>query len=537
MHGNRIHNLIKAKYQIINNMSPPCETYVLKCKNRNIISLVDIFLKFKGASKIESTSKNENKSHNKYDTHVLVLESLSKKNIFKYFPKMINFLRTRNNIFIIDDYVSVSNTTTGNVYAMFLNKNVNNIKNFKQKTSFQKADLNLYDCKKSFSDIGFIGDIFQKNNYTTLLAENGYNSIFKNPYCQNQLQPNFNHTSFPYGKIMSFLTNHNDEYNSTYTGQCKASFFDLLTYSQDFYRYNNDNPKFSINWLTGFKDKSLDSYERADLALTEFFITNSDILDKSFFFLLTDKGEMINDDEEKSTKNIDDIKPFMLISIPKYFNKTNKIYQNLKDNSEGINISSFDIYATLYSIAEQIDSKKFDENDDTKNNFLKGKNIFQPIGKRSCFNLNIDHENCIDSYIFTPLKYVPEEILQTFQYIFIKVLNNKLKESKLDGYCHELTLKPNSPFKISYILNNNKDIFWKITGTVKPGNAIFTSIFDDELNLFIDDIKRHNPNENQSLPCISNNRYSIYCQCNKKLFFKYHKKKYNKKHNVFKKYF
>ncbi|CEF63151.1 Protein of unknown function DUF229 family-containing protein [Strongyloides ratti] len=530
MYGNRLHNLIKSKYQIINNQPPQCETYILKCKNGNIITLVDVFLKFKSTPKMEVISRNENKNHSKYDVHILVLEGLSKKSIYQHFTKVTNFLRTRSNVFTIDDYVSVSNTTTGNVYAMFSNKNINDVKSFKQKMFYQKADLNLYDCKKSFSDMGFIGDIFQRNNYVTLLAENGFNSIFKNPNCPNQFQPNFNHTSFPYGKITSFLTSTDDEYNSIYTGQCKASFFDLLTYSQDFYRHNSESPKFSINWITGLQNKSTNGFERADLALTEFFITNSDILDKSFFFLLTDRGEMVNDDDEKPTKTIDDVKPFMLVSIPKHFSKTNKLYQNLKNNSKGIDISSFDIYATLHNIAEQIDSTNVDGEIEIKNNYLKGKSIFQPISKRSCSNLNINHQNCIDSYTFTTLKYVPEEILQIFQYIFIRALNNKLKESKLDMYCYKLTLKPNSPFKISYILNDNKDIFWKITGTVKPGNGIFTSIFDDEFNLFADDIKRLNPIKSQNLPCISSSRYAPYCQCNKKLFFKNNKKRGNKRH-------
>uniref|UniRef100_A0A0N5BNR9 Peptidase_S8 domain-containing protein n=1 Tax=Strongyloides papillosus TaxID=174720 RepID=A0A0N5BNR9_STREA len=535
MYGNRLHNLIKTKYQIINNAPLSCETFILKCKNGNIISLVDVFLKFKSTPKFESNSRNQARK-SKYDVHVLVLEGLSKKAILQHFTKTIKFLKNRDNIFIMDKYISVSNITTNNVYAMFLNKNVNDIKSLKKKSSVQKADVNLYDCKKSFSDMGFIGDIFQKNNYLTLLAENGHSSIFKNPNCHNQLQPNFNYSSFPYGKIVSFLVNSDNEYNSLYTGQCKASFYDLLTYSQDFYRYNSENPKFSINWLTEFKNKSFGSLDRADLALTEFFITNSDVLDKSFFFLLTDKGEMLNDDEEKVSKTIDDIMPFMLISIPKNFNSTSQLYQSLKENSEEANISSFDIYATLYDIAERLDPKKHETNNDINNNFLKGKSMFQSINDRSCLNMNVDYQFCKDSYAFTPLQYVPEEVLRTFQYIFIKSLNNKLKELKLDTYCHKLSLKSNGLFKISYVLNDYQNVFWMITGTTEPGGGIFKAIFDDELNLFDETIKRLNPNEKQSLPCVSNNPYSWYCQCDKKAYLKANSKMIYGKNRSHKKY-
>uniref|UniRef100_A0A0N4ZT60 VWFA domain-containing protein n=1 Tax=Parastrongyloides trichosuri TaxID=131310 RepID=A0A0N4ZT60_PARTI len=529
MYGNKAENLIKTKYEIINNTSPPCQTFVLKCKNGNTISLVDVFIKFKETNKLESSSKKELKK-NKFNAHIFVLEGLTKKSMYQNFPKMIEYLVKKGNTFIMNKYSAINNMTIGNSYAMFLNMSINVVRNLKKRSDIKKPDINIYDCKKSYFDKTFIGDIFYKNNYVSLLAENNYYSIFKNTKCIHQIQPSFNYSSFPYGKLISFLTNHDSEYRSTYTGQCKASFYDLLVYNQDFLKYNINKPMFSINWFSEFLNKDKDSFERSDLALTEYFITNSDIFDDSFVFVITDRGGTIDDNDEKIFKTIDDINPFMLVSIPSNFDKTHELFKNIKYNSENTNISSFDIYASLYDIAENIFVNSFDGESDLLLNSLKSKSIFRSIPNRSCFNMGIDHYSCMDSYVFKTILYLPEEVLLTFQNVMLKSLNNKLKEGKIESYCYKLQLKTNVPLKISYALNEDNNIFWKITITVEPGDGIFTAIFDDNLDLFYEDIKRQNSlNTKNNTNCFVKGKYAQYCECNKEAFLKRNKKKSLKK--------
>uniref|UniRef100_A0A0N4ZW29 Sulfatase domain-containing protein n=1 Tax=Parastrongyloides trichosuri TaxID=131310 RepID=A0A0N4ZW29_PARTI len=537
----------------ITNAKPECDTIEIRCHHVNKKNIVfsDLILqvfKKKHFSKVPPNflvnSYPINQINNKYNVHIIVLDSISQYNAQRGFPKTIKYLNNYYDAINFKYLNKVGPISLQNAHGFLVNRLAMPLYNFKNlettQSDYSKMGRNF--CNDYLDDQPYIAKYYRKLNYTVMLAEDSKKNVFAWPNCKGFKYNVAHHTARTYVmRLFDSRFNFNGQYLKTFESKCIKNHEYQFKYLSSFMNTYKDTRIFTKTWITHMSHDNLTGHFKYDGYLLEYFKKNKDLFDNGFLIFMADHGFKMGDYRHTDDGNYEDNNPFLFISVPKKLrDKDSEVMENLKYNSEK-HVSHFDIYATLFDIATEgsrqdfKNMNPFDLNTIIKNDRIKGLSLLRKIKKkRTCLDMKISSQFCLCrekfyEYNGSTLRKIknrnndqpkndPNVIVNVIKKNFVKVINKILEEGKFMKICAKLTVKKDGLFRMKYMISETNKLIFLVRQEMNP-KGIFEAYFNEDGKLdsmLIVRIDKYTP---YSEVCLRGDYRRQFCYC-KSLFKK-----------------
>ncbi|KAK5980923.1 hypothetical protein GCK32_018015, partial [Trichostrongylus colubriformis] len=129
---------------------------------------------------------------------------------------------------------------------------------------------------------------------------------------------------------------------------CSELHLEMLDYMEKFMRSYPGVPKICHVWPVNLAHDSMKNLYHADDQFLKFFKRNTEHLDNSFLFFMSDHGPRSEGIEKVRLGKYEQNNPFLMVSIPKRYRNT-AIHEQLKKKSEVL-MTHYDLHATFMDI-------------------------------------------------------------------------------------------------------------------------------------------------------------------------------------------
>ncbi|KAL3985846.1 hypothetical protein ACH3XW_40330 [Acanthocheilonema viteae] len=285
---------------------------------------------------------------------------------------------------------------------------------------------------------------FINQSYASIMVED-WPSMFIWPNCNGFPKAPTDH----YGSALVLRPKAKKDFNAYfYKGECHEVYHKVLDFVDKFLNEYKGFSKFALIWLSQLAHDSVNGLYRADKHFANFFHKNVENLKNSFLFVLGDHGLRFGGIRRTNTGYNEDNNPLLMVAVPEYLRSNEQLILNLKKNSRK-HTSQYDIYATLYDIAQYARKKSFqkwDEHDFSKEfgkirGGIRAKSLLRPIRyDRTCEEMEIPDQYCICKKQWYKMDIHNENVTKAAQFIINKI-NDYLKEKSTDEKCETLHLK------------------------------------------------------------------------------------------------
>uniref|UniRef100_A0A0N5A6R3 EGF-like domain-containing protein n=1 Tax=Parastrongyloides trichosuri TaxID=131310 RepID=A0A0N5A6R3_PARTI len=518
----------------IEGAKPNCDVFEVKCHDKilNKVVFKDMFthiVKIKNKP-IEDVTLFKNKYpvkqlRNKYNVHVIVLDSTSYFNILHDFKETIKYLKNEYSAVPFKYNNKIGDTSKSNGYAFLLNTNKVGGHNYKSKKENK--------CRERLDNFPYIGKYYRQLNYTVLNNVDSLETVFTESKCTGLRNQFHHHTLAPY--TIRMQTNKYGEFKTFKNHQrskCRKNVEFQLNHLIEFMKVYEDSNQFSLTWLTKlFKNEGTGFFDY-DEYFKDFFKKNKKMFDKSFLVFMSDRGRRSGAFKSVELNDFEASNPFLVIAPPKDLRRNNsEVLQNLKLNSDK-HTSHFDTYATLIDIVTEgsksnyKNMKPFYLTNIMKYEKIKGISLLRKIeGERSCRDMGIKFEDCL--YREKLIKYnssiinqintdknislLDDTIVNVLRRNFVNELNDQLKLGGIEKHCASMSQNFEKELDVKYTYTDDNKIIFHLKINVLPMGT-FEAYFNEagELSSSIERIDKNDKG------CLSNHKYKKFCYCTKR---------------------
>ncbi|CEF70079.1 Protein of unknown function DUF229 family and Alkaline phosphatase-like, alpha/beta/alpha domain and Alkaline-phosphatase-like, core domain-containing protein [Strongyloides ratti] len=535
-----------GSWKDINKSKPDCDVFEVQCKT----TLWPYFLVFKDLylqitkTKIKpmnvtflKDSYNINTINNKYNVHLIILDSISYYSALRGLKNTISYLEKEYSGVTFKMHNKIGSNSQPNGHGFLLNRRISSLHNFldvkKTKVSDYEA-VGKTGCDEYIDDQPFIAKYYQQFNYTILSGEDFLDTVFTSHKCKGFKYTYAHHSTRPYilrlydqkyPDNLSYLTLHNSK--------CKGYIKYQFNYLEEFMKTYNDSKQFSFTWITNIAHEHLTGHYEHDNYFKKFFKTNKKLFDNGFLILMSDHGFRLGNYRNTEIGAFEEKNPFLIISPPKDLrNNNSEVLNNLKINSNK-HTSHFDVYATMLDILTEGSRTNFNNmtyfnfTNIIKNDTIKGTSLLREINqKRTCYSMEITSEYCLctenfikynqtfkdtilyDGNIVNKIDTITDKLKENF----IVTINKQLEKGNITKYCKKMTEKKNGKFELKYLYTEDKHIIFYIKQEVLP-KGIFEGYINEDGNVITSSIERLDRYGPYAEQCVPKNPYKKFCYC------------------------
>uniref|UniRef100_A0AC35TG89 Sulfatase domain-containing protein n=1 Tax=Rhabditophanes sp. KR3021 TaxID=114890 RepID=A0AC35TG89_9BILA len=507
----------------IQNESPDCDTFEVKCENKSNYQVVfeDLFIQIKKLDKIPQRKATFLKSnytlnadgHN-YSVHIIIIDSLSSSHLVRGLPKTRDILLEKYKAVELKQVNVVGENSFPNAMGLFMNRQSFAVDDKLQNRPSIPGDYSNA-CKAQKELSFFMPNQYLESGYVTMSSDDWPESAICYDNCRGFDDLYEHHSSEPFVR----LKDTNKVYKDSFDQKCKKSHHFQLNYLEEFINKYQNRKRFSYTWSDDLIHDSINNIFAADVDYAKFFTDNQKALENSFIFFGGDHGHRMSTFGGTTLGQYEKLNPALFVAVPKKLRENKELMKNLKDNSMK-HVSHFDTYATLLDINTEADRTNF-KNLATFNfstivkDTIKGLSLFRPIDdkKRDCYTMRITGIYCLYQHLFQDLTVNVTGITKELKSAFVKELNLKIQNNNLTEKCSEMTLNEEKPFKIKFIINTNKTFVYNIVGFTLPGNANYRGYFNEDMSLSESDFFRIDSYREQAEVCERMSPFRKYCYC------------------------
>uniref|UniRef100_A0A914Y6D9 Uncharacterized protein n=1 Tax=Panagrolaimus superbus TaxID=310955 RepID=A0A914Y6D9_9BILA len=201
------HNIVYGSWiKVINGTKPECDVIEVECrlfaKNE-----VEVFYQYLHAQIYRNTTKIPSpslpKPPEKYDVHIIILDSVGRTQFIRSMPKTIHLLREYYEAVPFRYLNKIGLNSRPNGFAFLMGKTAYQI----PKSLFSRGYSSDYPeevCKMAVDNDQFIGFRYQDAGYVTMMSEDWANGEFTWPNCRGFQKTPMDH----YMKYISYLYIH-----------------------------------------------------------------------------------------------------------------------------------------------------------------------------------------------------------------------------------------------------------------------------------------------------------------------------------------
>uniref|UniRef100_A0A0N5A6R2 Sulfatase domain-containing protein n=1 Tax=Parastrongyloides trichosuri TaxID=131310 RepID=A0A0N5A6R2_PARTI len=542
--------IIFGKWNEIKNARPDCDVFEVNCfSNRsNKVIFTDMFIqiyKMENKPPLEKvTFLNDNYPiediKNKYNVHVIVLDSISHYNLLRGLKNTKEYLEDEYSAVTFKYNNKVGLNSRPNGLAFLINTRIKELHDLHNSKETKPSDFILKGddgCRESIDNYPFIAKYYRQLNYTVYYGEDSKGNVFAASGCVGLNRQVAHHTLRPYT-----LRIHNNIYGSKKTLlknhdlKCRRPVEYQLNHLAKFMKTYEDSKQFSLTWVTRLSHYEMTGHFEYDGYLKRYFKKNKDMFDKSFLIFMSDHGFRIEGFRNTEQGEFEDNNPFLIISPPKKLRKEkSEALKNLRINANK-HTSHFDIYATLLDIATEGSRRRFrgmspfNLTTIIKNDKIKGLSLLREIKvNRTCYDMEVTSEYCLCQQQFIKydqsiinkiygdmnITFKSSSIVMTIKRNFINKLNEQLVIGNITEYCDLMKKNTDGIFDLKYTYNNNKKIIFKARIEVLP-KGIFDAYFDEFGKHTGSSINRIDRYAKFAETCLPTHPYRRFCYCKRK---------------------
>lgn len=441
---------------------------------------------------------------------MLGIESLSRLNFIRSFPKTEKFLRNTGWT-SLDGYNKIGESSSSNIMAVLSGLNASS------SSLYYKSE-----GQRDLDDFPFIWKDFKQAGYVTAFGEDMGNSNTFNFEQTGFIDPQTDYYPRPYIVATEKFLKRNNKNNNKYCTGPELSFERILNYALDFAVTFLNKPYFGFFWTSSVTHNDINAAFSLDSHLVEKLesFEQHGVFNNTLVILFSDQGTHWGEIRNTSVGWYEERLPFVYLRVPESFKNLNNNYKyNTQDIIQALKInerrltSPYDLHETLRDILERAGGKSSYKSDcSTCQSLLK----FVPY-ERGCEDVGVSPHWCACSE-FTSHSSASEIAIKGAQN-FLSYVEEIVKDYEdEDGrLCAKLELKKINRFDEIRLKNNNTGIrkfFYQIE--VTPGNAVYevTMDLDENKNFQVSEheISRINSYKHVA-DCISVISHKKYCYC------------------------
>lgn len=460
-------------------------------------------------AKIEKVIKKQNL----YSVMIIGVDSVSRLNMHRQFPKTMDYLKNNMSAIEMFGYNKVGDNTFPNLVPLL--------------SGFHEKELNF--CRKGDSDVmdkcPLLWNKFQEFGYRTFYAEDTpHISTF------NYLKPGFHKQPTDY-YFRPFILAAEDAIGSNKSGNCHLCIGHIseteaiLSWLEPFVKHFNNRPYFSFAWINSLTHDYLNHGSLGDIFYAKLFerLHSAGDLKNTIVIFMSDHGMRWGSIRDTYIGRLEERLPALLISFPPSFiKKYSNLVENVKINAFRLT-TPFDLFATLKNILSIENDTLLMENwfvpsEMAPNYFKRALSLFNTIAKnRTCDEASIEEHWCTCQQS-EKISVHDKEVIHIADYL-ITVLNNKLK---IHTDCAKLVKDKITGARLRAPTKHLKaskeyDIFdYTVSVRTEPGSGVFEGtvrfVPKNHTHVLLGDISRLNLYGNQSY-CIKNANLRKYCYC------------------------
>ncbi|CAD5228825.1 unnamed protein product [Bursaphelenchus okinawaensis] len=456
-------------------------------------------------------------SRNKSNVYIIILDSTSTSSVKRSLPKTKRYLEVHHQAVTFDYLNKVGLNSKPNAYGFLLNEAPEDVTGPDGATIVKRQNDDY--CNVSLNNFSFVGYHFQHEGYKTFMFDEGGLGVLSAPNCVGFNKSVADHYLRQFGRRIED-DNFNDLesfYYNMYTAQCRDPFNVLFDTIHQFGKSYEDINKFGLLWVTYQAHDSFNGLYRADDKMLELFENMTDMLDDSFFIFMGDHGPRLGPSRNTYVGDLEELNPFLMITVPKHLRQNKNLQELLKHNSQEM-VSHYDVYATLSHIARHSDkwtnSTKFSEEafkpTDIK---LKGSSLLHKLPyPRNCKTLLIPSRFCLCQKSERTIQ--DSTLSENVGTKAVDLMNMAIQNGTLGGKCAVLTVdKENSKNIIE--TSHGYDTYYTLKLRVKPSNGLYNIEFritNSTAKLTSTTFSRVDAYYEQS-KCIDRSFLQNYCYC------------------------
>ncbi|VDN52007.1 unnamed protein product [Dracunculus medinensis] len=281
---------------------------------------------------------------------------------------------------------------------------------------------------------------FIRKKYATFVADE-WCCAFTWPNCYGYKNPQFDHYAAPLIGRVETKKVAAEFAKSFFDNDCQSKYHKIIEYSEKFVKTYDGVAKFVVVWFS-FAHNDLNSLYPADKYFADFFENNIEQLKGSFIFWMADHGLRFGGPRQTKAGFIEDNNPFLAIAVPEYLRSNAQLLLNMRRNSKR-HTSQYDIFATLYDIANVAGRKNF--NDWSFHDFrddlglvrggTRARSLFRPIlYDRTCQEMFIPMDHCICLNSWRNLPNDSKEVIHIAE-VLVKYINDEVRNATPTGSC------------------------------------------------------------------------------------------------------
>uniref|UniRef100_A0A0N5C3E0 Sulfatase domain-containing protein n=1 Tax=Strongyloides papillosus TaxID=174720 RepID=A0A0N5C3E0_STREA len=541
-------NVKLGKWKNIKNARPECDVYEVICKSKTSGRIVfyDIFLQLYKLNDLPSEkvhflqqSYPVEKIKHKYNVHVIVVDSLSHFNAMRGFPKTLEYLKSHYKGVMFKYLNKVGYGSQANGHAFLLNRRVIDLYDF-ETDQFSISDYGepIKAYKKYLDSEPYIGKYFRQLNYTVLMNEDSFESVFSMYNSKGFFGNIAHHTTRPFfRKIKKLYSIKKYREGRLIKSKCLENPDYQLEYLKLFMESYKNRRQFTLTWIAQIAHNHLTGHFQFDTLFKNFFESNKEILDNGFVIFMGDHGFKMGPYRVTELGAYEDNNPFLVIAPPKELRcKKSEVLENLIYNSNK-HISQFDVYTTMLDIATEgsrsnfKDMKQFNFSEIIKDNQVKGLSLLRKIENyRTCFEMEVSSQYCLCSMIYrnfnkevfekvkmkngnhlAELNYA-NDIIKIIRKNFINYLNYVLRKARIKNICTNFRESKKGFIDIKYSVSKNRTLIFLVKQEVKP-KGIYETYFNEKGDLYGVPILRVDRYHSYVKKCSPPKHVEMYCYC------------------------
>uniref|UniRef100_A0AC35UD66 Sulfatase domain-containing protein n=1 Tax=Rhabditophanes sp. KR3021 TaxID=114890 RepID=A0AC35UD66_9BILA len=513
---------------------PECDVFEVVCRQYNNTMKVfqDIFLhvkkrKFIMKEEVDFLKDPSTITKHGYNVHLIIVDSISYYNALRGFKKTVEYLENEYKSVPMKRLNKNALNSLPNAHGFLINRRVPDLNDFELLRPRKRTEyLGKGYCNTPLDNSTYIGKYFRQLDYVTMTGEDYSIAAFNWPDCKGFEKANAHHHTHPYElRLQNKHFNKKKIFQHNFEKKCLTSHKYQMDYLTDFMNIYPNNKKFSYTWITNIAHDHLTGFYPYDSYFQKYFEKNKKNFDNSFLFFMSDHGFRFGDYRNTPIGEYEDRNPMLFISVPQSLRTNKQLMQNLHENSNK-HVSHYDLYASLLDILTEAGRKNFtnmgpfDLSSIMKHDKIKGKSLFRPINERErdCYSMDISSEYCMCQLHYREFKYFKQSRAEVLlKEVFVKEINLRLKEGKIEDLCSPLTLNETAPFLMKYAINKNGQLLWKVKGITIPGNGLFETVFNEKLEIISKDMDRLNIYGPQAEVCVPKSIVRKFCYCKKLL--------------------
>lgn len=421
------------------------------------------------------------------------IDSVSRLNFLRHFPKTYAYLKKRNAI-ELRSYNKVGSGTIENMFSLLTGKVLEMFWTNGRASTFDHCDL--------------IWKKFSAEGYRTMFQEDAPDMGMFNYEKTGFISPP---TDYYYRPFATALEGSKvDKLSGEHCIGSELEFEYVLDWGRRFAEQFKNKLYFQMSFMTRLTHSVLKYAGYADRPTVNFFkaLDEAQALNNTFLFFLSDHGIRYGDFRKTKIGKMEDNTPFMFILPPKWFEKQHpSAWNNLKINEYRLT-TVYDIHETLESILRYPDLSAMP----SPPGDVVGTSLFREVSsQRTCADAQIPESFCSCDLLTDPINVSPAKETEIANTVLKEV--NLLLEPKLDK-CAKLMLNKITSIQKQTIPTRSNLALYQIAFSVEPSKAQFEATVRSTSTGYevVGTISRINRYSNQS-HCVDSRMLKPFCFC------------------------